>query len=94
MTTAVLSAVRQVRSTPTLAAWFREGDASFSAELAQSSPVIEALGLPVVGDAAAARWTVRVILSLLTMPGRDEADERAMVERFVAPLVPATPADR
>lgn len=94
VTAAVLGAVRQVRSTPTLAAWFRDGDASLAAELAQSSAVIEALGVPVVGDAAAARWTVRVILSLLTMPGRDEADERAMVERFVAPSVAATPADR
>ncbi len=90
VTTAVLSAVRQVRSAPTLAAWFREGDAALSADLAQSSAVIEALGMSVVGDAAAARWMVRVILSLLTMPGRDEADERAMVERFVTPTVAAS----
>ena len=87
LTTAVLSAVRQVRSAPTLAAWFREGDAGHSADLAQSSAVIEALGVSVAGDPAAARWTLRVILSLLTMPGRDDADERAMVERFVVPAV-------
>ncbi len=94
VTTAVLSAVRQVRSTPTLAAWFREEDVSLSADLAQSSAVIEALGMSVLGDTGAVRWTVRVILSLITMPGRDEADERAMVERFVTPSVAATPADR
>jgi AcrR family transcriptional regulator len=87
VTTAVLSAVRQVRSAPTLAAWFREGDATMSADLAQSSAVIEALGMSVVADAAAARWLVRVIVSLLTVPGRDDADERAMVARFVVPAV-------
>lgn len=99
VTMAVLASVRQVRSAPTLAAWFSEGDAAFSAELAQSSTVIEALGLSVVGDPAAARWLVRVIVSLLTVPGRDEADERAMIERFVAPAVvsaaaPTTDATR
>jgi AcrR family transcriptional regulator len=87
VTTAVLAAVRQVRSAPTLAAWFRDGDAGLSADLAQSSAVIEALGLSVVADAASARWLVRVIVSLLTVPGRDDADERAMVERFVVPVV-------
>jgi hypothetical protein len=33
------------------------------------------------------RWLVRVITSLLIFPGRDEADERAMVTEFVAPVV-------
>jgi hypothetical protein len=48
-----------------------------------------------VGDAGAdetqarqlGSWLVRVTVSLLTVPGRDEADERAMLEQFVAPLV-------
>ena len=87
VTEAVLDAVRRVRATPTLAAWFAEGDAARTAALAQSSAVIEALGLSVVDDPDDARWLVRVILSLLTVPGRDEADERAMVERYVAPRV-------
>ena len=39
----------------------------------------------------AARWLVRVIVSLLTVPGGDDAAERRLVERFVAPVVaPAT----
>ena len=91
VTAGVLSALRHVRSTPTLAAWFRDADATLSADLAQSSAVIEALGLAVVGDVAAARWLVRVIVSLLTVPGRDAADEQALVERFVAPAVLAGP---
>ena len=32
-----------------------------------------------------ARWLVRVVVSLLTMPGESEEEERALVERFVAP---------
>lgn len=84
---AVLDSVRRVRRTPTLAAWFATGDAARTAALAQSSAVIEALGTSVVDDPDAARWLVRVILSLLTVPGRDDDDERAMVERYVAPRV-------
>jgi hypothetical protein len=30
---------------------------------------------------------VRVIISLLMFPGRDEAEERAMIEEFVVPAV-------
>ena len=36
-----------------------------------------------------ARWFVRVIVSLLAMPGESEAEERALVERFVAPALAA-----
>jgi len=34
-----------------------------------------------------ARWMVRVIVSLLTMPGGGEGEERALVERFVVPAI-------
>ncbi|EUA58029.1 tetR family transcriptional regulator domain protein [Mycobacterium intracellulare 1956] len=34
-----------------------------------------------------ARWVVRVIVSMLLFPGHDEADERAMIEEFVVPIV-------
>jgi hypothetical protein len=34
-----------------------------------------------------ARWVVRVLTSLLMYPGRDDADERAMIEEFVVPIV-------
>jgi AcrR family transcriptional regulator len=89
LTAAVLSALLHVRATPSLAAWFAAGEAAATAELAQSSPVIEALGRTVVPDPLAARWVVRVIVSLLTAPGRDAAEERAMVERFVVPALTA-----
>ncbi len=87
---AVLASVRLVREAPPLLAWFGEGDATTTAELAQSRAVIEALGSSLVDDEDAARWLVRVIVSLLTVPGRDERDERALVERFVVPAVATT----
>lgn len=82
---AVLGAVRRVRGTPTLAAWFRAADVAATAELAQSSAVVEALGAGVVQDPAAARWLVRVVLSLLAVPGRDAAEETDLVTRFALP---------
>ena len=91
LVTAVLSALRRVRENPSLAAWFVGGDAAATAELATSSPVIEALGRTVGADPLAARWLVRVIVSLLIAPGRDSTEERAMVERFVVPAL-LTPA--
>jgi AcrR family transcriptional regulator len=87
LVTAVLSAVRRVRENPSLAAWFAAGDAAATAGLAQSSPVVEAIGRTVVEDPLATRWVVRVIVSLLIAPGRDDAEERAMVERFVVPAL-------
>ncbi|MQY24778.1 TetR/AcrR family transcriptional regulator [Nocardia aurantia] len=48
----------------------------------------------VAGDPAEpslAQWLTRVIVSLLTVPGRTEAEERAMLERFIAPLVRTGP---
>ncbi|MCE4266533.1 TetR/AcrR family transcriptional regulator [Rhodococcus globerulus] len=85
--TAILAAVSAVRSTPTLAVWFLPGDASLAGELANSSEVINGLGAAFLGsgaDAAQAKWTVRVILSLLMVPGVDARDERALVKAFVA----------
>jgi hypothetical protein len=41
-----------------------------------------------------ARWLVRVITSLLIFPGRDAADEQAMLEEFLVPVVvPAQQVD-
>lgn len=90
--TAMLTAVRAVRAEPLLIAWFRPADAGLAVEIGQSSQVIEALAaafLPesIGGDRARlARWLTRLIVSLITVPGVDDADERAMLEHFVAPL--------
>lgn len=99
VTEAVLLAVREVRGTPTLAAWFGLGEAGLASELAGTSEVIEVLGTSFLADiwnaddvetARRARWLVRAIVSLLTVPGVDADDERAMVEQFVVPVLVPT----
>lgn len=82
---AVLASVRRVREAPALAAWFAAADAATTGALAQSSEVIAGLGAGLVDDPAAARWLVRVVLSLLAVPGRDAAEEAELVARFVVP---------
>ncbi|WP_241665706.1 TetR/AcrR family transcriptional regulator [Prescottella subtropica] len=101
ITEAVLTALREVRADPTLSVWFGIGDAALASELASTSEMIEVLGAVFLAgpdgsvDAETtgrARWLVRVIVSLLTVPGIDEADERAMIEQFLVPVVgPAHP---
>ncbi|BAH54030.1 TetR/AcrR family transcriptional regulator [Rhodococcus opacus] len=98
---AMLTAIRLVRADPTLAAWFQLGDSGLAAQIAHSSEVIESLGAAFLGRAGftgeessrRARWLVRIIVSLLTVPGVDDADERAMLEQFVAPALAARDAD-
>jgi AcrR family transcriptional regulator len=84
---AMLTALRGVRSDPTVAAWFEDG-------AVEATGVAASFVHGVDGERAA--WVVRVILSLLTVPGRDEAEERHLLERFVVPAVfsqqPATRA--
>ena len=88
-----------VRESPALAAWFAISRPPIGGELAGQSEVITALAAAFVGSLGPeepavverrARWVVRVLISLLMYPGRDEADERAMIEEFVVPIV--TPA--
>ena len=86
---AVSSTLRHVRGTPLLAAWFGADGAAVTADIVASSEVLQTLGLGFVDDPVAARWLLRVVVSLLMMPGHDEAEERALLERYVAPLVTA-----
>jgi AcrR family transcriptional regulator len=97
----ILTTLRLVRESPALSAWFATTSGPLGAELAEQSDVITALAAAFVtslGDdhpanvAGRGRWLVRAITSLLIFPGRDEADERAMLIEFVAPVV--VPADQ
>ncbi|CPR09774.1 TetR family transcriptional regulator [Mycobacterium bohemicum DSM 44277] len=100
---AVSSTLAMVRASPALASWFTTTRPPIGGELAGQSEVITALAAaflnslgpeePTVVDRRA-RWVVRVLTSLLMFPGRDEADERAMLEEFVVPLVTSAPARR
>lgn len=97
LTTAILTALRLVREDPALHSWFITSDAPIGAEIAEQSDVITAMSATFVRSldpdeepATAerkARWLVRVLTSLLLLPGRDEDDERAMVEDFLTPVL-------
>ncbi|MCW1959802.1 MAG: TetR/AcrR family transcriptional regulator, partial [Mycobacterium sp.] len=98
--TALIGALRLVRENPSLAAWFTR--TPIGAEAAEDSEVVQAMTAgfllsvdhdDVVAAGRRARWLVRVLTSLLSVPGRDAADERAMLAEFVIPLIrPATKA--
>jgi AcrR family transcriptional regulator len=92
----ILRAVARVRSTPGTAAWFDPHASGLTARVSRGSEAIAAIAgtfverlLEPEHNAASsqlrARWLVRVVVSLLTMPGDSEEEERAIVERFVAP---------
>lgn len=96
LTASITTTLRMVRDSPALAAWFATSRPPIGGELAGQSEVITALASAFVNslgpeDPAVverrARWVVRVLTSLLMYPGKDEADERAMIEEFVVPIV-------
>jgi AcrR family transcriptional regulator len=92
----ITTTLRLVRESPALSSWFAITQPPIGGELAEHSDVITALAAAFVNSLGAddpavvesrARWLVRVITSLLIFPGRDIADEQAMVEEFVVPIV-------
>ena len=92
----MMASMRNVRESPALASWFATTQRPIGAEMAEQSEVIRALTeafvislAPDDPDVVAhrARWLVRVMTSLFLFPGHDEADERAMLEEFVVPMV-------
>jgi AcrR family transcriptional regulator len=92
----MIATLRMVRENPALASWFAISRPPIGGELAGQSEVITALAAAFVNslgpeDPAVmqrrARWVVRVLTSLLMFPGQNRADERAMIEEFVAPIV-------
>ena len=98
----VTASLRNVRQSPALSSWFATTQRPIGGEMAEQSEVIKALTSaflislgpddPEVVERRA-RWLVRVMTSLLVFPGHDEADERAMIEEFVLPIVVPTRPD-
>lgn len=92
--TAILA---EVRDTAHLAVWFEPVNAGVVAQLADSSEVVEGLARDFVAtlrpdlDPLAARrlgrWTVRAVVSLLTLPAGDSNEEREMLRAFVIPFL-------
>lgn len=99
----IATTLRLVRESPALAAWFATTQPPIGGEMAEQSEVITALTAAFVNSLRSddpatvksrARWLVRVITSLLIFPGRDAADEQAMLEEFLVPVVvPAQQVD-
>ncbi|HUH70699.1 MAG TPA: TetR/AcrR family transcriptional regulator [Mycobacterium sp.] len=92
----ITATLRMVRGSPALASWFAITRPPIGGELAGQSEVITALATAFLNslgleDPATverrARWLVRVLTSLLMYPGQHDADERAMIEEFVVPIV-------
>lgn len=90
----ILTSLRNVRESPALASWFATTQRPIGGDIAEQSQVIRALTEAFVISLGTdepdqvenrARWLVRVMTSLLVFPGRDEADERSMIEQFVVP---------
>jgi AcrR family transcriptional regulator len=91
----ILGAVRLVRETPATAVWFTPGDSGRTAQASADSGVVHAIAgsffESLLADDAEdagplrAGWFVRVVVSLLTLPAANAAEERALVTRFVAP---------
>jgi AcrR family transcriptional regulator len=94
--TGFLTSLELVRRSPALSSWFTTTGSPIGIEIAEQSDVIQAMGSAFVvslgtGDPDAAqrkaRWLVRVLTSMLLLPGRDPGDERAMVEEFLVPVL-------
>lgn len=99
----ITATLRMVRSSPALASWFAVTRPPIAGELAEQSEVIIALAAAFVSSLGPqepaiierrARWVVRVITSLLLFPGRDDNEERAMIEEFVVPIIAPASARR
>ncbi|WP_227998072.1 TetR/AcrR family transcriptional regulator [Nocardia australiensis] len=94
---AIASVLAEVRKTPHLAVWFEPANSGIVAQLSNSSDVIDAIGAgfvagyrPALTDSAArllGQWMIRVVVSLLTLPGGGEDEERAMLRNFVMPFL-------
>ncbi|BBX06184.1 TetR/AcrR family transcriptional regulator [Mycolicibacterium aichiense] len=86
--TAITVALQQIRSDPLRRLMFSAGSPPDLREL-HSSPMLAHLAAELTGitddDPQAAQWIVRVVVSLAYSPIASVRQERAVLERFVAP---------
>jgi AcrR family transcriptional regulator len=92
----MMRSLNGVRDSPALASWFASTQRPIGGDIAERSDVLRGLVGAFVTSLRTvhpddverkATWLVRVMVSLLVFPGRDEAEERQMVEEFVVPTV-------
>jgi AcrR family transcriptional regulator len=98
LTEFILCTVQAVRDNPATAAWFAPGVSGLAARMSRSTELVETLTTAFVSERSSAedsradddlrqQWLVRVVVSLLTDPGENDAQERSLIERFVVPAV-------
>ena len=98
LTDRILAGIAAVRSDPSLAVWFEPENMAVPIEVSQSSDLlrtmsvglVDQIGIDSIDRADIERrgeWLLRSIVSLLAMPGRDAASERAMVDAFLVPVL-------
>lgn len=101
LVTGITASLALVRSNPALASWFAETAPPIGAAMAERSEVITMMVTAFVSSLGTddteavrqrARWVMRVMMSMLSFPGLDAEDERAMLTQFVVPVV--TPSSR
>ncbi|MDG2049106.1 MAG: TetR/AcrR family transcriptional regulator [Myxococcota bacterium] len=92
----IQESVRSVRKRPELLVWFEPEQAGHTARLSRGSELLKALThgfmdsiappteTPSNGDLRL-RWMIRIIISLLSMPGESEQEESEIVDRFILP---------
>lgn len=89
---AVVAALAAVRERRYLEPWYT-GGATDLLEVLRESPVITGLASNSLSrngnepDAELGRWLLRIVMSFLRDPGESPADERRLVDRFLAPVV-------
>ncbi len=98
----ILAGIAEVRADPLLAVWFEPENMAVPMAVSQSSDLLRAMSVGVVGETdptlrerdeieKRGEWLLRCIVMLLAMPGKDHEAERAMVESFIVPALMAEP---
>lgn len=89
---AVLTSVAEVRSRPELSVWFTAADLDVLIDVITDEALLGEMAELIAGESDIddarrldAVWLIRVVQSLLWMPGPDAEAERRLVERFVRP---------
>ena len=96
----VIAGLASVRSDPAMSEWFKPENMAVPIKVRQNSELLRTMSAALLAELGAvphcqdelerrAEWLLRSIISLLAMPGRDAASERAMVESFLVPVLVA-----
>jgi len=96
ITEAILASVAGVRADPVMYSWFSPESAGLAGAMGAESELVNQAAVEMLAGetssseaevALQARFIVRIVISLLTTPGADADEERAIVERFVTPAI-------